>query len=166
MTFDFNTARNPSVVPAGTIAKVRMTIRPGGYDHPDKGWTGGYVTQGKSGTHYLNCEFTVLNGAYAEKKVLSSIGLYSPNGHQWEEMGRYFIRSILNSAHGFSDKDNSAEAQAARRIKGFSELDGLEFVVRIDVRTDDTGQERNEIRVALTPDHQDYAAHMKQQQSG
>jgi hypothetical protein len=163
---DFNDVRNPNIIPPGTIAKVRMTIRPGGYDHPDKGWTGGYVTQGKSGTHYLNCEFTVIKGTYAGRKVFSLIGLHSPKGSDWEDMGHNFIRSILNSAHGFSDKDNSAEAQAARRIKDFYELDRLEFVVRIDVTTDDTGQERNEIRVALTPDHQDYAAHMKQQQSG
>jgi hypothetical protein len=64
------------------------------------------------------------------------IGLYSPNGPNWANMGRSLIRGILNSARGISDKDNSLEAQARRRIAGFHELDGLEFVARIDVGTD------------------------------
>jgi len=42
---------------------VRLTIRPGGYDNPEKGWTGGYATLGTSGAVYLNAEYTVLEGA-------------------------------------------------------------------------------------------------------
>jgi hypothetical protein len=64
---------------------------------------------------------------------------------------------MLNSARGISDKDVSPQAQAARRISGFADLDGLEFVARIDVGTDAGGEEKNEIRGALTPDHRDYA---------
>ena len=49
---------------------------------------------------------------------------------------------------------------AARRISGFADLDGLEFVARIDIGTDTNGEEKNEIRAAVTPDHKDYAALM------
>ena len=39
---DFNDARqNANLIPKGTIAKVRLTIRPGGFDDPSQGWTGG-----------------------------------------------------------------------------------------------------------------------------
>jgi hypothetical protein len=72
-------------------------------------------------------------------------------------MGRSLVRGILNSARGISDKDMSPEAQAARRIGGFADLDGIEFVARIDVGTDANGDDKNEIRSAVTPDHKDYA---------
>jgi hypothetical protein len=102
----------------------------------------------------------VLEGPYARRKIWSMIGLYSPKGPDWANMGRSLVRGILNSARGISDKDKSPEAQTRRRIAGFAELDGLEFVARIDIGTDTNGEDKNEIRAAVTPDHRDYAAMM------
>jgi hypothetical protein len=156
---DFNSAQdNANLIPKGTVAKVRLTIRPGGFDDPSQGWTGGYATRATSGAVYLNGEFTVLEGPYARRKIFTLIGLYSPKGPDWANMGRSLIRGILNSARGISGKDNSPQAQAARRIGGFADLDGLEFVARIDIGTDTDGEPKNEIRAAVTPDHRDYAA--------
>lgn len=158
---DFNDARsNPNLIPKGTLAKVRMTIRPGGFDDPAQGWTGGYATRGATGAVYLNAEFTVLEGPYARRKVFSMIGLYSPKGPDWGNMGRALVRGILNSARSLSDKDVSPEAQNARRIAGFADLDGIEFVARIDVGTDANGDPKNEVRGAVTRDHKDYPALM------
>ena len=135
---DFNDAQsNTNLIPKGTLAKVRLTIRPGGFDDPSQGWTGGYATRGSTGAVYLNGEFTVLEGPYARRKVWSLIGLYSPKGPDWANMGRGLNRGILNSARGVSDKDNSPEAQARRRINGFGDLDGVEFVARIEKETGD-----------------------------
>jgi len=126
---DFNDAKqNSNIIPKGTLAKVRLTIRPGGYDDPAQGWTGGYATRGTTGSVYLSGEFTVLEGPYARRKIFTLIGLYSPKGPDWTNMGRSLIRGMLNSARGISDKDNSAQAQAARRIAVFTDLDGLEFI--------------------------------------
>ena len=137
---DFNDAQsNANVIPKGTLAKVRLTIRPGGFDDASQGWTGGY----------------------AKRKIWSMIGLYSPNGPNWANTGRSLIRGILNSSRGLSDKDKSPEAQARRRINGFADLDGLEFVARIDVGTDANGDEKNEIRNAVTIDHKEYAQTME-----
>ena len=113
---------------------------------PSQGWTGGYAKRGTTGSVYLDAEYTVLEGPYAKRKVWSMIGLYSPKGPDWANMGRSLVRGILNSARGLSDKDNSPEAQNARRISGFADLDGLEFVARIDVGTDSNGEDKNEIR--------------------
>jgi hypothetical protein len=158
---DFNDARqNANLIPKGTVAKVRLSIRPGGFDDPSQGWTGGYATQGSTGSVYLNGEFTVLEGPYAKRKVFSKIGLHSPNGPTWANMGRTLVRGILNSARGISNKDQSPQAQAARRINGLGDLDGLEFVARIDIGTDTNGEDTNEIRAAVTPDHRDYVAIM------
>jgi hypothetical protein len=160
---DFNDAQsNTNIIPKGTLAKVRLTLRPGGFDDPAQGWTGGYAKRGATGAVFLDAEFTILEGPYAKRKIWSMIGLYSPNGPNWANMGRSLIRGILNSARGISDKDNSPEAQARRRISGFADLDGLEFVARIDVGTDSNGEDKNEIRAALAPNHRDYAQVMGQ----
>ena len=155
---DFNDAQsNTNLIPKGTLAKVRLTIRPGGFDDASQGWTGGYATRGSTGAVYLNGEFTVTEGQYARRKIFTLIGLYSPKGPDWANMGRSLVRGMLNSARGISDKDMSAEAQAARRISGFADLDGIEFIARIDIGTDASGDDKNEIRSAVTPDHRDYA---------
>lgn len=161
---DYNDARqNPNLIPKGTLAKVRLTIRPGGFDDPGQGWTGGFATRGSTGAVYLNGEFTVMEGPYARRKIFTLIGLFSPKGPDWANMGRSFVRSMLNSARGISDKDLSPQAQAARRISGFADLDGLEFVAKIDVGTDANGEEKNEIRMAVTTDHRGYSEVMGQQ---
>ena len=37
---DFNSAQsNTNVIPKGTLAKVRLTLRPGGFDDASQGWT-------------------------------------------------------------------------------------------------------------------------------
>jgi hypothetical protein len=126
---DFNDAKQISnLIPKGTIAKVQLTIRPGGYDDPTQGWTGGYATRGATGAIYLNTEFTVLEGPYARRKIFTLIGLYSPKGPDWGNMGRSLVLGILNSARGIADKDKSPQAQAARRITGLGDLDGLTFL--------------------------------------
>ncbi len=158
---DFNNAeeqKSYDIIPKGTIAKVRMTVKPGGYNDPAQGWTGGYATRNEtSGAVYLNCEFVVLEGQYARRKVWSLIGLHSAKGPEYANMGRSFIKGILNSARGFSAKDESPQAVAARRINSLSELDGIEFTARIDVEKDQrNGDDRNVIKVAITKDHKDF----------
>ena len=158
---DFNDAKQVvNLIPKGTTAKVRLSIRPGGYDDPTQGWTGGYATRGTTGSVYISGEFTVLEGPYARRKVFTLIGLFSPKGPEWGNMGRALVRAILNSARGLSDKDSSPQAQAARRISGVGDLDGIEFVAKIDVGKDTNGDDKNEIRAAITPDHKEYASLM------
>jgi hypothetical protein len=146
------------LIPRGTIARVRMTIKPGGYSDPARDWTGGYATHNPaSGAVYLNCEFVILEGEYAKQKVWSLIGLHSSKGPEWNKQGQSFIRAILNSARGFSGDDQSPEAVAARNIHSFAELDGIEFIARIDVETDKKeGEDRNVIKKAILKGHKDY----------
>ena len=44
-------------------------------------------------------------------------------------------------------------------VRGFpkAELDGLEFLARVDIEKDAKGQDRNVVKVAVEPDHSDYA---------
>lgn len=162
--FDFNSAAEQSsydLIPKGTVVRVRMTIKPGGYDDPSQGWTGGYATRSMTtGSVYLNCEFVVLDGPFARRKMWSLIGLYSAKGAEWTNMGRTFIKAILNSARGINPNDSSPAAQNARRISGFADLEGIEFVGKVDRDKDQNGQDKCVIKSAVTPEHKDYAAHM------
>ncbi len=162
--FDFNSATDQmtfEVIPRGTFAKVCLCIKPGGYSDPERGWTGGWATKNNStGTVYLNCEFTVSAGQYARRKVWGLIGLYSNKGEQWGNSGRSFIKAILNSAHGLSCNDKSPEAQRIRQLNDFSQLDGIEFLARIDVEIKPDGSEKNVIKLAITPERSEYAIYM------
>ena len=157
---DFNDADSQTsfdTIPKGTIVPVRMTIKPGGYNDPNRGWTGGYATcNQETGSVYLSCEFVVTDGQYARRKIWSLIGLSSPKGPEWGNMGRSFVRGILNSARAIAEKDNSNQAAMARRINGFADLDGIEFLAKIDVEKDQNDENKNVIKFAITPDHKEY----------
>ena len=159
---DFNDAdeqQSYDLIPKGTVVPVRMTIKPGGYDDPSQGWTGGYATRNATtGTIYLNSEFVLLEGPHARRRVWSLIGLSSPKGPEWGNMGRSLVRGILNSACGLSEKDTSPQAQVIRRIEGLHVLDGIEFLAKIDVGKDQNGEPKSEIRFAVTPNHKDWQA--------
>ena len=102
----------------------------------------------------------MLEGKYARRKIWSLIGLYSAKGPDWANIGRAFIKGILNSSRGVSNKDNSPAAQNARRINGLGDLDGVEFVARIDIEKDQNGDDKNVIKLAITPDNKEYASLM------
>jgi hypothetical protein len=164
MSIDFNNSENQSnfdLIPNGTLAKVRMSLKPGGYDDQSQGWVGGYATRNEAtGSIYLSCEFVILEGEYAKRKVWGILGLHSNKGPEWGNMGRSFIKAILNSARGFSESDNSPAAQSARKINGIGDLEGIEFVAKITTKKDQNEELRNEIRFAITPDNKDYKAIM------
>lgn len=157
--FNFNDAEDLKVyelIPQGTLAKVKLTIQPGGYNDLLKNYTDGLATQGKTGAIYLRCEFEVQGGEYDKRKIWSLIGLYSPKGPVYEQKGRVFIKSILNSAHGLSIEDVSEEAKKKRTIPNLKSLNNLVFVARIEVAKDEKGNTKNEIRVGITPDNASY----------
>lgn len=161
---DFNSAGEQdsfNLIPTHTIAKVRMSIRKGGYDDLEQGWSGGHATQNDvTGSVYLNCEFIILEGPYVHRRVWGIIGLYSPKGPAWANKGRAFIKAMLNSAYNLNPKDISPQAQTKRHIKGINELDGIEFLAQIDVTKDRSGELKNEISLAITPDYKEYDSYM------
>ena len=162
---DFNDAEAQQgafdLIPKGTTVPLRMTIKPGGHDDHSQGWTGGYATQSyDTGAVYLACEFVVTAGPFAKRKLWSNIGLLSRKGPIWGQMGRSFVRAVLNSARNIRPQDNSPQAAAARRINSFADLDGIEFIARVDVEKDGKGGDRNVVKLAIEPDDKDYAVFM------
>lgn len=157
--FDFNTATELAafnLIPDGTIAPMRMMILCGGHNDTEHGWTGGYATYSeRTGAIYLNCDFRVIRGEYKGRGIRSLIGLFSQKGPTWGDMGRSFIKSILNSAYGLKAEDDSQRARDLRKISGFDELDGIEFLAQIG-RELDRQEYRNVVKTAIQPGHRAY----------
>lgn len=155
---DFNSAEtqnNFDLIPANTIAKARLILKVGN-DPNDP-----FITHGKTGnTAYLNCEWIILEGKYAKRKIFDKIGLEGTD--RWVNMGKARIRAILESAKGINPKDVSEIAVAARKINSFSELNNLDVVIKIGIEHDKNGQyqDRNRVIAIITQEHFSYGEYM------
>ena len=163
-SFDFNSAQMQatafSLVPAKTLAKVRLSIRPGG-SGPE-----GWLTQSKtSDAQYLDSEAVILEGPYVRRRLFTRIGIKGRSTSQrsddvYADRGRALIRGILESARGVRSDDTSEAACAARKIRSIGDLDGLEFVAKVSIERDRNNPDdegRNVIAAAITAKHADYA---------
>ena len=158
---DFNTAGIGGgafeLVPANTIAKVNMTIRPGGLGE------GGWLTQSNSSdVQYLNCEFTVIEGDYAKRKFWSNLTV---SGGKVDEQGRSIagnitsetLRATLESAHGIKPTDESDEAKRKRMVGGYGDLNGMEFWAKVGIEpARGEYQAKNKLAAVVTPDKEGY----------
>ena len=138
-----------NLIPDKTVAKVKLRIRPGGYDESSQGWTNGYATRSATGSVFLNVEFIVVDGEYSGTKIFSTIGLRSPKGPWWGTKGRIFMRDIVDSANGVQTHDVSSKAIKSRELASFSELDGLEFTACIKKSKNREGKLENTIEEAI-----------------
>lgn len=154
--WDFNDApeQQGDIIPAKTLARVVMTIRPGG--HGDGGW----LKQSDSGFEYLDAEMTVTSSPHATRKLWQNIGVGGPtDGHQKAaQISRALLRAILESARNVNPKDESGKARQARQVSGWQDFDGIEFAIEIGVEKDKNNQypDKNKIQKVITPDHKDY----------
>ena len=103
--FDFNTAGEQRVViPAQMICMLQMTIRRGGAG--DDGWLKRAADGASEG---LDCEFTVVDGPYAKRKLWQLFTLRgTTEGHaEAGRISRDTLRAILESAKGIACDDHS-----------------------------------------------------------
>ena len=164
---DFNTADTQdsafALIPANTLAKVCLTIRPGGAG--PEGW----LTQSRSSSAlYLNSEAVIADGPTARRRIYTRIGFRGRNAGTGAEdtyanRGRALLRGILESAHGVRSDDTSEQARAKRSIRSFGDMSGLTFIAKIGIerdKNDPNDQGRNVIVAAIGPQHPEYAALM------
>ncbi len=161
---DYNDADSMgyNLIPKNTVVKVCMKIKPGGYNNKESGWDGGYAKKSETtGAVYLDCIFTVMAGQYTGKKIFQLIGLYSEkNDNIWGQMGRAFIKTILNSKAGIAHSDESPAAVEARKITGLQDLDGIEFVAKISIQESLSYGDKNTIKQGVSIEDKNYAAIM------
>lgn len=163
-TIDFNGAETQDAalanIPNNTLLKVRITIRPGGAG--PEGW----LTQSKtSDALYLNTEAVVLEGPHARRRIYTRIGVKGKGVNErgedvYANRGRALIRGILESARGARSDDQSERARVARTIRGFGDLNGLEFVAKVGIdkdRNNPSDEGRNVVAAAIAAEHADYA---------
>src|SRR5262249_24552224 len=152
---DFNTAgeqRSFEVIPANTVVTLQLTIRPGGAG--DGGWL---KLSGEKTSEGLDCEFTVVSGDYAKRKLWQLFTLRgTTSGHaEAGEISRNTLRAILESARGIRPHDKSEAAQNARKIAGWQDLDQVRFLARLGVRPPQGNfPAKNTILEVITPDRQ------------
>ena len=153
MPADFNdaeTQRNFDVIPDGTIATVRMRIRPGSAGE------GGWLRRSKDGnSEALDCEFVVPDAPFAKRKfwTLFTIAGTTPGHGEAANISAGKLRAMLESARGIKPNDTSDAAKQARRIGSYGDLNGLSFMARIGVEPPQNGYEaKNRLDHVVTPD--------------
>ena len=152
-SYDFNdadTQRKLDVIPHGTIATVRMTVRPGSAGE------GGWLRRSKDGgSEALDCEFVVLDGPFAKRKfwTLFTIAGTTPGHAEAANISAGKLRAMLESARGIKPDDTSDAAKQARRIGSYGDLNGLSFIARIGVEPPQNGYKaKNRLDHVVTPD--------------
>lgn len=157
MTVDLNQAgpqKSFDVVPAGTVATLRLTVR--------KGQTGdgGWLRRSKDGqSEALDCEFVVLEGEFAKHKFWGLFTLSGTSeGHaEAARISHARLRAILESARGINPDDKSETARKARQVASYSDFDGMIFVGKIGVEPAKNGYPaKNTLLEAITPDRRDW----------
>jgi hypothetical protein len=154
----------PKLIPNDALVKVKVQIKPGGYDHINKEWTPNGIAARHSVTSpvHLAVNYTVLTGDYYGHQIPGVIELYADNDEYYEKIGKAFIKHILCSAYGLSLYDRSPRANQRRRIKSVAALEGIEFLARIGLRLNANLRKCNTVNWAITCDHKEYAALMHQ----
>lgn len=158
MPLDLNSAeksRAPNtLIPKNTIVPVQLSLRPGGSGE------GGWLKNNQAGTCLmLDCEFTVIGGEYERRKFWTMFVIEGETAGQKTaaDITKSQLRAMLESARGIKPDDESEQAQAARRIEGFDELDNLRFVAVVGVRKQEGYDDKNTLAAVVTPDRKDWA---------
>jgi hypothetical protein len=158
MNFDFNNAgeqKSFDVIPANTVCTVQMSIRQGGAG--DGGWLKRSADGASEG---LDCEFIVVDGPYAKRKLWQLFTLQgtTPGHADAGDISRNTLRAILESARGIRPDDKSDKAQVARKVSGWQDFDGLRCIARIGVRPPQGKYAaKNTIAEVITPERRTWA---------
>jgi len=156
------------LIPDGTFAKVKMTIRPGGVNGSTPTDAGVLKASQTSDAKMLDCEFTVVAGAYVRRKFWQN---FTVAGGKVDEKGqskgwnisKSAFRAMVDSAIGLDPKDESPAAKQKRVIQGLKQLDGIVFAARVMVEPTSNPQykDANKLANVVLPNEPQYAAVMR-----
>lgn len=173
MSYDLNDAQPQmapmgELIPDGTFAKVRLSIRPGGTNGATPMDAGLLKASQSSDARLLDCEFTVLEGPFARRKFWQA---FTVAGGKLDEKGqskgwnisKSTFRAMIDSALGLDPKDMSQEAKAKRVLQGLKQLEGITFAARIMVEPASNPQYRdaNKLANVVLPDEPHHAKIMR-----
>ena len=143
MTFDMNDVapqQSGDLIPDGTFAKVRMSIRKGGTDGMSEVDRGLLKPSNQPGSDVLmlDAEFTVVEGPHARRKFWQ---MFTVQGGKLDEQGQSIgwkiskstFRAMIDSALGLNPEDMSEAARAKRVLRVLADLEGITFVAKIRI---------------------------------
>ena len=156
------------LIPDGTFAKLRMTIRPGGTNGAVP-MDAGLLRASRSGdSKQLDCEFTVVEGSFARRKFWQ---MFTVSGGKLDDKGqskgwnisKATFRAAIDSALGLDPKDESAAARQKRVLQGLKQLDGIVFAARVMVEpsSDPQYKDTNKLANVVVPGEPAHAAIMR-----
>lgn len=143
--FDFNDVKEATLIPVNTVAKARLTLKPG--NSPDDP----YLKVSKNGGTYLDCEFTITEGEYVKRKIFHKIGI--SGNDTWVEMSKRFIKNLLESANGLSRYDKSPDSEKFRKLASWGDLDGLEVLIKIGIEEGNEFPDKNKVLGIITAEN-------------
>ncbi len=141
------------LIPDGTFAKMKLTLRPGGVDGPTPDDRGLLKPSQNSDVKMLDCEFTVVGGRFDRRKVWQLLtvagGKLDANGQSigWN-ITKSTIRAMIESAVGINPKDESPEAKQKRTLPSLKALDGITFYARVMVEPASSAQYKDQNKLA------------------
>lgn len=150
---DANEQRSFDIIPANTIVTLQLKIRSGG---EGDGWLSKASDGASDG---LDCEFVVVDGPYANRKLWQRFTLHGtkPGHAEAGQISRGTLRAIVESARGIRPDDTSEAAQKLRTLASWGDLDGLRFIARIGVKPPQNGfAAKNTIAEVITPERQSW----------
>jgi hypothetical protein len=165
MPYDYSDAPPPrdiELIPHGTVATVRLHIRPGNVGED------GMLKRSKQGDcEMLDGEITVIDGPFAKRKFWPSLVLEgtTPGQQEIALSNRGLLKLMLDSALGLHPDEKGPEARAAR-TKSLKEFQGLTFIAKIGIekgkpkdKNDPSGEkwpDKNILTAVITPDKRDW----------
>lgn len=151
--FDFNNIVEAALIPANTVAKARLSLRPG--NSPDDK----YLKISRNGGTYLDCEFTITEGEYVKRKIFHRIGI--TGNDTWVEISKRFIKNLLESANGLSRYDRSSDSEKFRKLESWGDLDGLEVLIKIGIEDGGEFPDKNKVLAVITAENPLYKQMME-----
>jgi hypothetical protein len=141
---DFNDAdaQRSDLLPDGIFCPLKLTIRSGGDTKPGFEYDGTLFKNSLrpgSDVVMLDCELSVLPPSpHAGRKFWQLMTIAGGRvGEDGTSIGwnitKAQIRAMIDSALGIDPADMSDAAKAKRSLKGFRDLDGLEFIAKIGI---------------------------------
>lgn len=165
MALDLNDAgpqRIGGTIPDGSYVHVIMTLRPGGADGAESVDKGLLLQSPKSDALMLDCEFTVIDGSHAKQKFWQKMTV---SGGKVDGKGKSMAWSItkrtigamIESATGIHPNDSSPAAKSKRCMRGFSDLEGIEFWCKTGIESSEPYADKTSLDYVITPDMAEYA---------
>ena len=155
-------------IPDGTFAKLRMIVRPGGVNGATPIDAGLLRASKTSDAKMLDCEFTVVDGAFARRKFWQ---MFTVSGGKLDDKGQSkgwniskgTFRAMIDSALGLDPRDETPAARQKRVIQGLKQLDGIVFAARIMIEpaSDPQYKDANKLANVVVPGEPHYAAIMR-----